>query len=104
MTIIKKKAADVFMSLRKGKQLSLCELLHSLRLCDELSQTAFAKKLGISKQHLCDIEKKRKNVSPSRAVKFAKKLGYDEEIFVTLALQDLLDKEKVKMQVAVKAA
>jgi DNA-binding XRE family transcriptional regulator len=29
-------------------------------MCDEISQTDFAKKLGVSKAHLCDIEKGRR--------------------------------------------
>ena len=98
---INKNALDVFKSLRKGQSLSLCELLLSLRLCDNLTQVDFAKKLGIPKQHLCDIEKNRKCVSPIRAVQFAKKLGYDEEVFVALSLQDILNKEKIKMKVTV---
>ena len=99
-----KNALDVFKEMRKGKPLSLSELLNSLRLCEEMSQQEFAKNLGVSKQHLCDIEKKRKNVSPARAVMFAKKLDYDEVVFVTLALQDILESEKIKMKVAVNAA
>jgi transcriptional regulator with XRE-family HTH domain len=39
-------------------------------------QPELAKKLGISKSHLNDIEKGRKAVSPERAARFAKILGY----------------------------
>jgi len=64
----------------------------------------FAKKLGISRQHLCDIEKGRKVVSPERAAKFAKILGYSREQFVALALQALLDEADLHLKVEVNVA
>ena len=66
-------------------------LLLSIRLGEELSQVAFAKELGISTQNLCDIEKGRSRVRPTRASAWAKKLGYDELQFITLSLQGELD-------------
>ena len=47
-------------------------------------------------QNLCDIEKNRKTVSPSRAVKWAKILGYSEELFVKMALDEFLMNEGIK--------
>ncbi len=47
-------------------------------LSEEMSQVEFAKQLGISRSHLCDIEKGRKSVSVARAARFAKILGYGE--------------------------
>ena len=54
-----------------GKSLSFGTLLESIRLGEEMSQVEFAKKLGISRSHLCDIEKGRKSVSVARAARFA---------------------------------
>jgi transcriptional regulator with XRE-family HTH domain len=73
-------------------------------MCDELSQTEFAEMLGVSRSHICDVEKGRKVVSPERAAKWAKILGYSDIQFVRLALQDQLDKAGVKMSVKVEAA
>lgn len=84
--------------------LSLGKLLWSIRKGEELPQEKFAKKLGISKTHLCDIEKGRKFVSPKRASEFAKKLKYPIEQFVRLALQDQVNKSKLKFIVELKAA
>lgn len=84
--------------------LTLGKLLVSIREGEEMSQMEFAEKLGISKSHLCDIEQDRKNLSPERAARFAKLLGYSEAQFVRLALQGLLDREKIYMRVSVKAA
>lgn len=77
--------------LTQGKKLSLREFLQSIRLADEISLKAFAKTLGISASHLCDIEKGRKSVSLSRAIEFAEKLGHSKDQFVRLAIQDLID-------------
>jgi len=71
---------------------------------EEMSQVEFAKKLGISKQHLCDIEKGRKFVSPARAAKFAKILGHSERSFDALALQDVVNQGRLKLKVTVEAA
>jgi transcriptional regulator with XRE-family HTH domain len=46
---------------------------------------------AVSKSHLCDIEKGRKTVSPERAAKWARVLGYPESVFVRLAIQGELD-------------
>jgi transcriptional regulator with XRE-family HTH domain len=56
-----------------------------------MSQAEFALRIGVSKSHICDIEKGRKHVSPMRAMQFAKILKYSEEQFVRLALQDIVN-------------
>ena len=95
--------ADTFFKKLSG-ELTFGRMLESFRLCEEMSQAAFAKKLRISRSHLCDIEKGRKMVSPARAAKFAKILGYSEKMFVAIALQDILRQDGLKLQVHVKAA
>jgi len=79
-------------------------MIWSLRVCDEISQAAFAKTLGVSRSHLCDVEKGRKVVSPERAAAWAKILGFPPTVFVKLALQEQLDRAGVKMNVEVEAA
>lgn len=79
-------------------------MIWSLRVCDEISQAAFAKTLGVSRSHLCDVEKGRKVVSPQRAAAWAKILGFPPTVFVKLALQEQLDRAGVKMSVEVEAA
>jgi transcriptional regulator with XRE-family HTH domain len=87
-----------------GRPLALGGLLESIRLGEEMSQAAFARKLGISPSHLCDIEKGRKVVSPERAARFAKALGRSPEQFVRLSLQELVDEAGLRMKVDVAAA
>jgi len=79
-------------------------MLWSLRVCDEISQAEFARRLGVSRSHLCDVEKGRKVVSPERAAAWAKVLGFPPTVFVKLALQEQLDRAGVKMNVEVEAA
>ena len=101
---IKKSEALQFLESLTGSPVSLGKLIEAIRLGEEMTQPAFAKKLGISKSHLNDIEKERKFISPLRASKFAKKLGYSEKRFVTLALQGLIDEAGLRFKVDVQAA
>lgn len=83
-----KKARDVFKELYG--HVSFGEMLSSTRYSDGLTQKDFAKKLKISQQDLCDIEKGRKNVSVERAVQFAELLNDSPEVFVEYVIQDQL--------------
>ena len=100
----KKSAAMKFLENITGAPLSLGKFLHSIRMGEEMSQVEFAGQLGISRSHLCDIEKGRKLVSPERAVIFAKILKYSSEQFVRLALQDQVEKAGLKFKVKIEAA
>ncbi len=75
-----------------GVKLTLGKLLWAIRQADALSQVAFACKLNVSKQHLCDIEHQRKMLSPKLAASYAELLGYSREQFIRLAVQDQLDR------------
>lgn len=84
-----------------GVRLSLGKLLWAIRQADGISQVEFAKKLRISKQHLCDLEHDRKTVSPKLAARYATKLGYSQEQFIRLSLQDLVDRDGLQVEVKV---
>jgi transcriptional regulator with XRE-family HTH domain len=99
-----KSEAMKFLEDVAGRPLTLGGLLESIRLSEEMSQSVFAKKLGISASHLCDIEKGRKVVSPERAARFAKVLGRSEHQFVRLALQEMIDEAGLKLKVNIAAA
>jgi antitoxin HigA-1 len=100
----KKRAAIRFLEKLTGGAVTLGRFLEAVRLGEELTQPAFAKRLGVSRSHLNDIEKGRKAVSPMRAARFAKILGYSQARFVQLALQDLVNRGGLRLQVDVKAA
>lgn len=84
--------------------LTIAVAIKATREGEGLSQAEFARLLGISRSHLCDIEKARKGVSPERAAEFAQKLGYSERQWVRLALQDLIDRVGLSFKIDVRAA
>jgi hypothetical protein len=47
-----------------GGPLTFGRAVESVRKSEGLSKDACAKRLGVSKSHLCDVEKGRKTVSP----------------------------------------
>lgn len=99
-----KSEAVKFMEKVTGGPLTFARLIRAIRLCDEQTLAQFSKRLGISRQHLCDIEKGRKLVSPGRAIRFAKTLGYPDHLFVQLSLQAQLDEAKIPLIVDILAA
>jgi len=87
-----------------GGPLTLGRAIESIRKSQELSQDQCARKLGVSKSQLCDVEKSRKTVSPERAAKWARTLGYPESVLVRLAIQHELDAAGLKYKVETEAA
>lgn len=83
---------------------SFSTFLLGIRTSLDLSQTDMAKKLGISKSALCEIEKGRTLVSPKAAVRYAKKAGFSEIVALEACLQDQLKKANIKVRVTLKAA
>lgn len=71
--------------------LTLGSLIWSIRKGESMTQIEMARQLNMSRQQLCDIEHDRKNVSPKLAAQYADKLGYSQEQFVRLALQNQVD-------------
>lgn len=103
MTIKKKSEAKKFLEKLAG-ELTFSNLLESIRLGEEMSQAEFSRVLGISRQNLCDIEHGRRSVSPKKAAAFAKKLGYSPQQFVRLCLQDLVNRDGLKLKIDVQDA
>ena len=96
--------ASPFIEQLVGGPITLGALIEAIRQGEEETQTEFAGRLGISKSHLCDIEKERKLVSPERAARFAELLGYSPEQFVRLALQDTVSRAGLHYTVQVTLA
>ncbi len=84
-----------------GTKLTIGKVLWAIRESDDISQVEFSETLKISRQHLCDIEHGRKSVSPKLAAKYAAILRYSKEQFIRLALQELVDRDKLNVQVEV---
>jgi transcriptional regulator with XRE-family HTH domain len=84
-----------------GHKLTLGSFIMSIRQGEEETQVAFAQKLGVSRQVLCDIEHDRRFISPKKAAEYANLLGYPEKEFVRLCLQDLIDRDGLKLEIEV---
>jgi transcriptional regulator with XRE-family HTH domain len=87
-----------------GGPLTFGAAVEGLRIGEELTQVEFAKKLGVSRQYLCDVEKGRRRVSPEQAAKFAAAFGHPPNVLVRLALQDAVRASGLKLKVIVEAA
>ncbi len=92
-----------FLEKLSGK-LTLGGFISAIRQAEEISQVAFAEKIQLSRQYLCDLEKGRRFVTPKAAAEFAKKLGYSPQQFVRLCLQDMLDRDGLKLIVDIHKA
>lgn len=103
MTIKKSKAIQSLENFRGGP-LTFGKMIESIRKSDELSQVDLASKMNISKAHLCDIEKGRRTVTLSRAIQFAKVLGYSETQFASLVLEDQAREVGLKVKIILEAA
>lgn len=99
-----RRAASKYLEKLMGGPLTLGAALSGLREADERSLADYAKVLGVSRAHLCDIEQGRRAVSPERAARFAQALGQNEAQFVRLALQDQIRSAGLRLTVEVKAA
>lgn len=75
-----------------------------IRTTLDLTQVQMAKKLGISKASLCEIEKGRTLVSASAAVRYAKKAGFSITVALEACLQDQLRKANIKKRVRIEDA
>ena len=87
-----------------NQTLSFGMALESLRMRDEISQTMLAKKLKLSRQYICDVEKGRRLVSIEQAVRFAKAFGHPPEVLIELAIQDDIRSAGLKFKVSVAVA
>jgi transcriptional regulator with XRE-family HTH domain len=79
-------------------------MLRALRQCEEESLATFAARLGVTKQHLSDVERGRRAVSVERAAAWARILGYHAGQFVTLALQAQVEAAGLRFRVSVEPA
>jgi len=84
-----------------AEDLTLASYLVAIREGEGWSQAEMARQLGVSRSHLCDLEKGRKTLSPGRAAAFARVLGYSERQFVRLALQEIVDDAGLDFEVRV---
>ncbi len=88
----------------RGDSLTFGQMIESLRKSDEISQITLARKVRISRAHLCDIEKGRRTVTIGRAAQLAKVMGYSVNQFIALALENELRNAGYRVRVHLEAA
>ena len=105
MSTKKNKSVDALQVTKEvWENLSFGELIRSLRVCDEISQVDLAKKIGVSKQFLSDVEHNRKEVGIAFAKKVASAMGYSIEPLIELLIRDQLKRQKLYYTVELKRA
>jgi len=90
MNTKKKSNALKYLESLRGRPLTFGQMIHSVRMCDEISQSKLAEMMNMSRSHLCDIENGRRFVGVEKAAQFAEILGYSKTQFVAMVLEDQL--------------
>jgi len=97
------REAGEFLDELLGGPLTFGAMVRSTRMTDNFTLATFAKKLGVSRQFVCDVEQGRRAVSAVTAAKWARLLGYAEAVWIALALQASLDASGLKYRVRVES-
>jgi transcriptional regulator with XRE-family HTH domain len=102
--VVKQKRVDTRRQLEKlhGGPLTLGSLIASIRQGEEWSLAEMAKKLKVTRAHVAAIEH-GKPVSPQSAARYAKGLGYSQEQFIRLALQNTVRRARLPYVVELSA-
>ena len=102
MTIKKKSTYEKLLK-KTGLSITFANHLESIIETDFEGKSACARKIGMTPQSLNDYIKGKRIPTPSLAGKMAKKLGYPQELFIELALSDLLKRCGYKYLVEIKS-
>ena len=85
-------------------QSTLGSMIQALRLCDEISQTDLAQRIGVSRQFMSNVEKNKAAIGIAFIKKVSAALGYPIEPFLELYFRDQLLKEGINSSVSVVAS
>ncbi len=103
MTTRRKSTSRKQLETLAGGTLTLGLFLRSIREGEGWSLAQMAERLGVTRGYVSNIEK-GKPVSPESAARYAKALGYSEEQFVRLALQDEVKRAGLSYRVVLRPA
>ena len=87
----------------RGESFSFAMMLKTYRSREEVTQEELAKKLKVSKAYISNIENKRENITVEQAKKFATILKEPVNLWVTMAMQDMLDRAGIKAKIKLAA-
>jgi transcriptional regulator with XRE-family HTH domain len=74
------------------EKMTLGNTMRAFRETEEIPLSTLARRLGVTRQFLCDVENDRKNVGVPFIRKFANELGFSPEAFIRIYVRDLLRK------------
>ncbi len=90
--------------LKKNGPFTFATFMLGARTTLNFTQVQMAKKIGITKSALCEIEKGRTLVSAQAAVRYAKKAGFSVTVALEACLQDQLRKANIKKRIRIEDA
>ncbi len=99
----KSQAIKQLEKIRKGP-LKFQDLLHSVRITEEITQQELAEMIGSSKAKICDFEKGRRKPSMQLAAEMADALGHSRALFVAKLIEDQLEEADLKLKIKIEAA
>jgi len=103
MTTKKNKTLDALDATKEiWQKMTFGSLVRSLRISDQISQAALAKKLGVSAQFLSDVEHDKKDIGINFAKKVAKTMNYSVEPLIELLFKEQLQRNKLNYIVELK--
>ena len=86
----------------KMKNVSFGELVRSMRLTDEITQSELAKRLEVSRQFLNAVELGKSQVGLDFAKRVADALGYSAEPFAEILVKEQLRKAGIDCDIILK--
>ncbi len=84
------------------KKTTFGELVRHMREADNISQSELASRVGVSRQFLNAIEHEKRIGNIDFAIKVAKGIGYSEDLFIEVCLNDMLKRCGVRKIVELK--
>lgn len=96
---MKKSSAVKFLEKVSGEEFSFSMALRSYRTREDLTQQELADLIGVTKSYISNLENKRDFVTVEQAAKFARAFKEPVTIWMTFAIQDMVDRSGVVARV-----
>lgn len=82
-----------------GEEFSFAMAIRAYRTREDLTQEELANKLGVKKSYISNLENQRDFVTLDQAIRFAKVFKEPTSLWMTFALQDMVDRTGVSAKV-----
>ena len=95
--------AKEFLAELTGGPMGFGEMLASHRECEGVTLQEFADRMEMTRQRVCDYEKRRKLPSPEMAWKMGEMLGYSGPQFARSAIEEAFQRNGILASVTISA-